>query len=370
MTWRPPEAAPTKIDGRSAASDRVGADGRSVAEGPAEADGRYAPAMVDGFGRRIEYLRISVTDKCNLRCVYCMPEEGLPWLRRDEILTYEEIARIVAVMAGMGLRRLRLTGGEPLVRKDLARLVAQLSAIPGIEDIALSTNAVLLAQQARALRDAGVSRVNVSLDSLRPERADAIARRPGTLARVLEGLDAAYAVGFDPIKINVVLMRGRNDDEVPAFAQLSRDRPLHVRFIEVMPTESNLELSASNFLSCDEALAALRAVHDLTPVGGPPGNGPATYYAYPGARGTIGVITPMSHNFCSRCNRMRLTADGQLRPCLFGEMQTPLRDALRRGEPLAPLVAETLRIKPEKHMLVQGSATGSGGLVALSQTGG
>ena len=326
--------------------------------------------MVDGFGRRIEYLRISVTDKCNLRCVYCMPEEGLPWLRRGEILDYEEIAEIVRVMADMGLRRLRLTGGEPLVRKDLPRLVDLLAAVPGIEDIALSTNAVLLAPVAKRLRGAGVSRVNISLDSLRPERADAIARRPGTLARVLEGLDAAHAVGFDRIKINVVLMRGENDDEVADFAEMSRDRPLHVRFIEVMPTESNLELSASNFLSCDEALARVAEVDALEPVAGPAGNGPATYFSFPGAQGTIGVITPMSHNFCSRCNRMRLTADGQLRPCLFGTIQTPLRDALRRGEPLEPLINETLRIKPEKHLLVQGSTEGSGGLIALSQTGG
>lgn len=326
--------------------------------------------MVDGFGRRIEYLRISVTDKCNLRCVYCMPEEGLPWLRRGEILTYEEIAGIVRVMADMGLKRLRLTGGEPLVRKDLPRLVDLLAAVPGIEDIALSTNAVLLAPVAKRLRDAGVSRVNISLDSLRPDRADAIARRPGTLARILDGLDAAHAVEFDPIKINVVLMRGENDDEIPDFAELSRDRPLHVRFIEVMPTESNLELSAANFLSCDEALARVSEVDDLEPVPGPPGNGPATYFSFPGAQGTIGVITPMSHNFCSRCNRMRLTADGQLRPCLFGTIQTPLRDALRRGEALEPLINETLRIKPEKHLLVQGSADGSGGLIALSQTGG
>ncbi len=328
------------------------------------------PEMVDGFGRRIEYLRISVTDKCNLRCVYCMPEEGLPWLRRDEILSYEEITEVVRVMAGMGLRRVRLTGGEPLVRKDLPRLVAMLAAVPGIEDIALSTNAVLLAPMAKSLRDAGVSRVNISLDSLRPERADAIARRPGTLAKVLRGLDAAERVGFDPIKINVVLMRGENDDEIADFAELSRHRPLHVRFIEVMPTESNLELSASNFLSCDEALAAIAEVDALDPVPGPAGNGPATYFSFTGAQGTIGVITPMSHNFCSRCNRMRLTADGHLRPCLFGTIQTPLRGALRRGEDLRPLVGETLRIKPEKHLLVQGSSEGSGGLIALSQTGG
>lgn len=353
-------AGPPVNEGKPARTERPTRRG-SVAE---------PPEMVDSFGRQIEYLRISVTDKCNLRCVYCMPEEGLPWLRRQEILSYEEIAEVVGTMAGMGLKRVRLTGGEPLVRKDLPSLVALLAEVPGIEDIALSTNAVLLAPQARALRDAGVSRINISLDSLVPARADAIARRPGTLSRVIEGLDAAYAVGFDPIKINVVLMRGQNDDEVPAFAELSRDRPLHVRFIEVMPTESNLELSASNFLSCAEALDAVRAVDDLKPVEGPPGNGPAAYYAFPGARGTIGVITPMSHNFCGSCNRMRLTADGQLRPCLFGTIQTPLREALRRGDPLEPLIKETLRIKPEKHLLVQGSAAGSGGLVALSQTGG
>ena len=326
--------------------------------------------MIDGFGRQVEYLRISVTDKCNLRCVYCMPEEGLPWLRRDEILDYEEIAEIVRVMARMGLKRLRLTGGEPLVRKDLSRLVRLLAAVPGIEDIALSTNAVLLAPQARELRRAGVTRVNVSLDSLRPDRADAIARRPGTLAKVLAGLNAAHAVGFDPVKVNVVLMRGRNDDEVAAFAELTRQRPLHVRFIEVMPTESNLSLSASDFLSCDEALEAVRAVGALEPVAGPAGNGPAAYYRFADAQGTIGVITPMSHNFCDDCNRMRLTADGQLRPCLFGAVQTPLREALRRGDDLTLLISETLRVKPERHLLVQGSAAGSGGLVALSQTGG
>lgn len=326
--------------------------------------------MIDGFGRQVEYLRISVTDKCNLRCVYCMPEEGLPWLRRDEILDYEEIAEIVRVMARMGLKRLRLTGGEPLVRKDLSRLVRLLAAVPGIEDIALSTNAVLLAPQAGELRRAGVTRVNVSLDSLRPDRADAIARRPGTLAKVLAGLNAAHAVGFDPVKVNVVLMRGRNDDEVAAFAELTRQRPLHVRFIEVMPTESNLSLSASDFLSCDEALEAVRAVGALEPVAGPAGNGPAAYYRFADAQGTIGVITPMSHNFCDDCNRMRLTADGQLRPCLFGAVQTPLREALRRGDDLTLLISETLRVKPERHLLVQGSAAGSGGLVALSQTGG
>lgn len=326
--------------------------------------------MIDGFGRRIEYLRISVTDKCNLRCVYCMPLEGLDWLKRDALLSYEEITRIVGVMAPLGLRRVRLTGGEPLVRRDLAELVAMIRAVPGIEDISLSTNAVLLAEQAEALRDAGLDRVNVSLDSLRADRVDAISRRPGSYERIMKGLRAAEEMGFAPLKINVVLIGGSNDDEIGEFAAITRERPWHIRFIEVMPTGSNLDLSRDNYISCAEALRRIRTLGELEPAEGPTGNGPATYYRFPGAPGSIGVITPMSHNFCDRCNRMRLTADGQLRPCLFGDLQTDLRTPLRAGESLEPHIRETLRVKPERHELVQGSTLGSGGLVALSQTGG
>jgi cyclic pyranopterin phosphate synthase len=327
-------------------------------------------AMLDGFGRRIEYLRISVTDKCNLRCVYCMPEEGLPWLRREEILGYEEIAEVVRVMAGMGLRRLRITGGEPLVRRDVSLLVRQLRAIPDIEDIALSTNAVLLEEQAEALREAGVNRLNVSLDSLRPGRIDAIARRRGAAQAILRGLETAERVGFAPLKINCVVMRGRNDDEIADFARTTREHPWHVRFIEVMPTGENLAVSQEEYVSSEEILARVREAGELHAVAGPAGNGPARYFAFPGAPGTVGVITPMSHNYCGSCNRMRLTADGQLRPCLFGHLQTNLRDPLRRGEAIEPLIRDTLRIKPERHWLVRGSDAGSGGLAALSQVGG
>lgn len=326
--------------------------------------------MIDQHGRTVEYLRISVTDKCNLRCVYCMPLHGTEWMRRDELLTYEEITEVVRTMAGMGLKRIRVTGGEPLVRKDLPELVAMLAQVPGIEDLSLSTNAVLLDQHAEALRDAGIQRVNISLDSLREDRVDAIARRPGSWPKIMAGFDAAERVGFDPIKVNVVLIRETNDDEIEDFARVTRERPWHVRFIELMPTGSNLELSAEKFVSCSEALERLRAMDTLEPVEGPPGNGPATYYRFPGARGTVGVITPMSHNYCVRCNRMRLTADGHLRPCLFGDIQTNLRDPLRAGDDLRSLVEETLRIKPERHYLIQGSDLGSGGLVALSETGG
>lgn len=327
-------------------------------------------AMKDGFGRRIEYLRISVTDKCNLRCVYCMPEEGLPWLKREQLLSYEEIARIVGEMAPLGLKKLRITGGEPLVRRDVPELVRMLAAIPGIEDIALSTNAVLLDEMAEELREAGVNRLNVSLDSLIPERIDAIARRAGSAEKIFRGLDAAERAGFAPIKINCVAMRGRNDDEVEAFAEISRERPWHVRFIEVMPTGENLDVQKDEFLSADEILERIGRIGKLEPVAGPKGNGPARYFAFEDAPGTIGVITPMSHTYCDRCNRMRLTADGQLRPCLFGEIQTNLRDPLRRGEPIEPLVRQTLRIKPERHWLMHGTDQGSGGLLALSQVGG
>ncbi|MGD2045052.1 MAG: radical SAM protein, partial [Gemmatimonadota bacterium] len=237
-------------------------------------------------------------------------------------------------------------------------------------DLSLSTNAVLLADQAEALKSAGIQRLNVSLDSLQPDRVDSIARRPGSYPKIMEGLDAAEEVGFAPIKVNVVLIRGQNDDEIRDFAEITRERPWHVRFIEMMPTGANLELSAKQFVSCTEALRQVREIDDLEPVAGPFGNGPARYYQFPDAPGTIGVITPMSHNYCDRCNRMRLTADGQLRPCLFGHIQTNLRDPLRAGDDLVPLIEETLRIKPERHYLMQGSDLGSGGLVALSQTGG
>jgi cyclic pyranopterin phosphate synthase len=264
----------------------------------------------------------------------------------------------------------RLTGGEPLVRRDLARLVRLIAAIPGIDDIALSTNAVLLAAQADELRDAGVKRVNISLDSLRLDRIDAIARRPGSHRAIFDGIAAAERVGFAPIKVNAVIMRGRNDDELEDFARITIERPWHVRFIEVMPVGENLDISAHEFVPAFEMLQRLHRIGSLEPVAGPQGNGPATYFRFAGAEGTVGVITPMSHNYCDRCNRMRLTADGRLRPCLFGDIETDLRTPLRAQEPLEPHIRRTLQIKPERHNLIQGTAAGSGGLLALSQVGG
>ncbi len=326
--------------------------------------------MTDAFDRPITYLRVSVTDKCNLRCVYCMPESGLPWLRRDEVLSYEEIAEIVAAAASVGVRTIRLTGGEPLVRRDLHRLVAAVARVDGIEEIALSTNGLLLAEQLPALIEAGLTRVNLSLDTLRADRFEEIARRPG-LDAVLSGIDAALAAGLHPLKINCVVMRGKNDDEIEAFAELTRERALFVRFIEVMPVHENLELQRDAYVSSDEILARVERLGAIAPVAGPGGNGPARYFAFAGAQGAIGVISPLSHEYCDRCNRVRLTADGRLRLCLFGDQHIDLRAPLRSGagpSALAGLLRSAMAIKPERHHLALGEA--SSRMRAFSEIGG
>lgn len=299
-----------------------------------------------------------------------MPEEGLAWIPKPEMLAYEEIAEIVRQMAGLGLERVRITGGEPLVRKDLPDLVRMIAAVPGIEDISLSTNAILLPRFAEALREAGVARVNVSLDTLDRTGFEEIARRPARrFDETMEGLRAAEEAGFAPIKINCVIMRGLNDHEVIDFAEITRERPWHVRFIELMPVGQNLHLT-DRFISADEVLDRIRAIEDLLPDSGPRGNGPAVYYRFPGGAGTVGVITPLSHNYCERCNRMRLTADGKLRTCLFGDHEVDLKGPLRETGRIEGAVAEALAGKPRRHYLELGTAAGSGGLAALSQVGG
>jgi GTP 3',8-cyclase len=327
-------------------------------------------SLIDGFNRPITYLRISVTDKCNLRCIYCMPEAGLPWLRRDEILSFEEIARIVRAAAAAGVRAIRLTGGEPLARRDLHRLVAAIAAVPGIEDIALSTNGLLLEEQLPSLITAGLRRVNVSLDTLREDRFEAIARRPG-LPSVLRAIDAAIAAGLAPVKVNCVVMRGKNDDELTAFAELTRARPIYVRFIEVMPVIENRTLQRDAYVSSDEILESVCAIGELRAVAGPSGNGPARYFALPGAAGAIGVISPLSHDYCERCNRVRLTADGRLRLCLFGDQALDLRTPLRGGatvDELATLLRGAMLIKPERHHLRLGDSASR--MRAFSEIGG
>ena len=322
--------------------------------------------LQDQFGRGIEYLRISVTDRCNFRCLYCMPLEGLEWLPKRDILSYEEIAAVVGQLAPLGLRRLRITGGEPTIRPELPTLVRMLRAIPGIEDIALSTNGVRLPQLAPALADAGLDRVNMSADSLREDRIVAIARRSLGLSPV-DAARAAEAAGLAPIKINVVVMRGINDDEVVDFARLAMEHPWHVRFIELMPVGEMRDLTWEHVVPSDEVLQRVATLGVLTSDAGPRGNGPAAYYRIEGSPGTVGVITPMTHTYCGSCNRVRLTADGRLRTCLYGDHEVNLREPLRRGEALEPLFRQALAEKPREHQLLQMRV---GGLRALSQVGG
>lgn len=296
-----------------------------------------------------------------------MPVAGLEWLPKSDILSYEEITAVVEQLAPLGLRRLRITGGEPTIRPDLHRLVAMLKAVPGVDDISLSTNGVRLEELAPALKEAGLDRVNMSADSLRPDRIKAISRRnlpfdPVRAAR------AAEASGLAPIKINVVVMRGINDDEVCDFARLTMAHRWHVRFIELMPVGELRELTWDHIVPSGEVLERLEAIGPLEPAAGPArGNGPARYFRFAGAPGSVGIITPMTHTYCGSCNRVRLTADGRLRTCLFGDGETDLRTPLRDGIPLEPFFRAALAEKPKEHNLLQMKV---GGLRALSQVGG
>jgi len=323
--------------------------------------------MRDAQGRAITYLRISVTDRCNFRCLYCMPKDGLVWLPREEILRYEEIAELVRQLQRLGIRRLRITGGEPTIRPDIEVLFGYLKAIPGIEDIALSTNGVTLAKVARLYRSAGLDRVNLSVDSLRPARIAQIAQRDLGLDPVAAAR-AAEEAGLLPVKLNMVVMRGINDDEVEDLARLTLEHPWHVRFIELMPVGGMSGLTWEHVVPSAEVLdRCAAALGGLEAADGPTGNGPAAYHRAKGAPGSVGVITPMTHTYCGACNRVRLTADGQLRTCLFGRHEVDFRGPLRRGEPLAPHFERALAEKPPEHHLLQMDA---GGLRALSQVGG
>ena len=291
--------------------------------------------MKDGHGRTIDYLRISLTDRCNYRCIYCMPEEGVQSMCHTDILRIEEIAHVVRVFSNLGIKSVRLTGGEPLVRKGVVDLVRDINDMPGIKNISLTTNGVLLPRMADQLRQAGLSRVNISLDTLDAEQFHAITRR-GYLQEALDGIDAALAAGFNPVKINAVAVRQLHQDYL-AFAKLSIDRPLHVRFIEYMPVG---ESSGAN--GC--------------------GWGPARYFEFPGAKGTVGFISPMSRHFCGECNRMRLTADGKLRPCLFSDREYDIRGILRSGKPedqvdrdLADVFRTAIGAKPDDHDDITGT---------------
>jgi cyclic pyranopterin phosphate synthase len=307
--------------------------------------------LYDGHGRRISDLRVSVTDRCNFRCQYCMPADGLPWLDRDDILRFEEIERVVAVMARMGVTDLRLTGGEPLVRREFPRLVSMLSRIEGIEDLSLTTNAYLLERDAAALVDAGITRVNVSIDSLQRDRFFQLTRRD-SLPKVLAGLEAfGRFPEVSPIKVNAVALRGFTEEEALPFAEFARSTSYQVRFIEFMPLDGDHAWSSDQVLTGEEIRVIINRVHPLEERPREP-HATARVFAFADGRGEIGFINPVSEPFCADCNRVRLTADGKLRTCLFSLNETDLREPLRTGASdteLERVIREAVWRKELKH---------------------
>ncbi len=318
--------------------------------------------MKDSFNRSIDYLRISITDRCNLRCIYCMPEKGVESIPHDSILSLEEFARIIKVLSSAGIKHVRFTGGEPLVRKGLVSLVEQTAAIEGIESVALTTNAILFPSMAKDLKKAGLSRVNISLDTLDEDQYRFITRR-GNLHDALHGIQSALEYDFSPVKLNTVVVRSLEQDLL-SFAKLTIDQPLHVRFIEYMPVGEGLScggcgwgieevipaqeiLTTINQNAQKEGLGTLQPLHENKPVGW----GPATYYKLPNAQGSIGVISAISNHFCASCNRLRLTSDGKLKPCLFSDVEYDLRKAVRTGsdEDILNIFSQAIATKPEGH---------------------
>jgi cyclic pyranopterin phosphate synthase len=316
-------------------------------------------AHLDAYNRPISYLRISVTDRCNLRCIYCMPPEGVAPRSHEEILHYEEIATIVRAAADLGITKIRLTGGEPLVRLGLVDLVHMIAQVPGVDDLAMTTNGILLPRYAAALAEAGLQRVNISLDTLRPERFHHITRR-GRLEDVLAGMEAAQAAGLTPIKINTVVIRGMNDDEVVDLARKTAESAWNVRFIELMPVGNGMLTEGGwreRVVTGKEIRRRIElSLGALEPAKMSAGSGPARYYRLPAASGTLGFITPISEHFCYQCNRLRLTADGQLRPCLLSDDEIDLRTPLRQGanvEHIKDLLMRGIESKPMNHHLDQ-----------------
>lgn len=306
--------------------------------------------LFDSFRRGISYLRVSVTDRCNLRCIYCMSPEGVPWMPHSEILSYEEISVVVQIAAELGINKVRLTGGEPLVRAELPELVQMLSEVKGIDDISLTTNGTLLKKHAMELKQAGLKRVNISLDTFRSDRFRYITRC-GELSDVLDGIDAAMNADLHPVKINMVVMRGINDDEVLDFANMTYKQGWHVRFIERMPFTEIAEVVPS-----DELRQRIMSVGSLEPCSSAIGNGPARYYRLPGASGTIGFISPITEPFCSDCNRLRLTSNGRLCPCLLSDEGVDLKQPLRSGvssHEIKRLILQAVALKPERHHLCE-----------------
>ena len=307
--------------------------------------------LLDPYRRKINYLRISVTDRCNLRCRYCMPEEGISLTPHGEILTYEEILRIVRVFGCEGISKIRLTGGEPLIRKGIVDFISRLSQVETVKDLSLTTNGILLKDLARDLKEAGLKRINISLDSLRKERFFQITRKDA-FERVWAGIEESLNVGLSPIKINMVAIKGLNDDEIEAFARLTLHLPLTVRYIEYMPSGNGEAWKETDLLTMDQIKQRLEGLGPLLPVPSDRWDGPAKRFRMKGALGEIGLIGAVSSHFCSDCNRLRLTPDGKIRTCLFSDEEIDVKDLLRKGgsdQDLKERLLVALRAKPERH---------------------
>jgi GTP 3',8-cyclase len=312
--------------------------------------------LKDTFGRTIDDLRISLTDRCNFRCIYCMPAEGLPWLPRREILTYEEILRLARIFIGLGIHTIRLTGGEPLMRQDIEVLIAGIVRLDATLDLSITTNGFFLVEKVQRLADAGLKRINVSLDSLRPERFERMVRRDGQLVpKILEGIRLARAAGLHPIKLNCVIMRGYNDDEIVEFARLGREQNLQVRFIEYMPLDAQGRWTMETVVPGAEIHARVDSVYPLRSEQNN-GSEPATVHHFADGIGSIGIIASVSQPFCDSCNRVRITADGHLRTCLFSLIDHDLKGLLRSGasdEELADFIIATVWKKEPGHKINQ-----------------
>lgn len=312
--------------------------------------------LIDPHARKIDYMRISITDRCNLRCRYCMPEQGVKHLPHEEILSYEEILRLARISVTLGVKKIRITGGEPLTRRGLIHFIKELHGLSGVEDITLTTNGILLAQSAGDLADAGITRINISLDTLNSVKYSYITRR-GLLPEVLKGIDASREAGLSPIKINCVAIKGFNDEEILDFANLTLKNPFHVRFIEFMPLGDNDYWSTDKGLHTPEIKDVITQVHQLNPVRSNENqNGPARRFKIPGSAGEIGFISALSDHFCDTCNRVRLTPDGRLRNCLFSDQEVDIKKVLRSGagdKEIEKVIKESIKTKPSGHRLYE-----------------
>lgn len=304
--------------------------------------------LFDQHQRKHDYLRLSITDRCNLRCVYCMPKEGLPFFPREQVLSQDEIVQLVKNFAALGVTKVRLTGGEPLVRRDVVEIVRRIRAIPEIEDIAMTTNGLYLSRKAHELKEAGLDRLNISLDTFKPEVYKEITRG-GNIRQVQQGIAAAAKEGFKQIKLNVVLIKGENDDEVLDFINYTKDHPVNVRFIEFMPIGNEEETWESEFVSLKNVFAQCKAAGlDYQPIS-LPGNGPSENYRVPGYQGSFGLIHPISGRFCENCNRLRITADGYIKACLYWNEELNVREVIGDFEKFRQVIQKALDNKPLNH---------------------